>query len=137
MLYVCFVDDISIPHTWRTVGSPNNRFYIMFKMGYLIGQESAYRWDPFVLTLPEGNDTGSNLASGIQDLLNGFAVTFHFEVIYHAARGTISIEAKSEGMDCHSLFDIPSDFGTMTWESNSYAGNDWKNRGSYSSIRNK
>ena len=33
-------------------------------------------YDPFVLTLPEGIYTGANLASGIQDLLKGFAVTF-------------------------------------------------------------
>ena len=39
----------------------------------------------------------------IKDLLNGFAVTFNFEVIYHAARGTIIIEAKSEGMSSHKL----------------------------------
>ena len=26
---VCYVDDVSIPHTWRTVGSHNNKFYII------------------------------------------------------------------------------------------------------------
>ena len=49
-------------------------------MGYLIGGGTdmtvAYNYDPFVLTLPECNYTGAHLASGIQDLLNGFAVTF-------------------------------------------------------------
>ena len=34
-----------------------------------------HSYDPFVLTF-EGTYTGANLASGIQDLLNGFAVTF-------------------------------------------------------------
>ena len=98
-------------------------------MGYLNGFECAYRWDPFILTLPEGNYKGSNLAAAIQDLLNGFAVTFDFEVVYHPARGTISIEAKSEGMGSHNKFYIPSDFGLMTWEgSNSYADYPWKNR---------
>ena len=101
---VCYVDDISIPHTWRTIESHNNKFYIIFKMEYLNGSEMAYNWDPFVLTLPEGNYTGANLATAIQDLLNGFAVTFDFEVIYHPARGTITIEAKSEGMDSHNKF---------------------------------
>ena len=43
-----------------------------------------------------------------------FAVTFDFEVVYHAARGTISIEAKPEGMDSHDKFHIPSDFGICT-----------------------
>ena len=54
------------------------------------------------------------MASGIQDLLNGFAVTFGFEVLYHPARGTITIEAKYEGMGSHNKFCIPSDFGIMT-----------------------
>ena len=71
-------------------------------MEYLNGIELAYNWNPFVLTLPEGNYTGANLATGIQDLLNGFAVTFGFEVIYHPASGSFTIEAKPEGMDSHS-----------------------------------
>ena len=28
---VCYVDDISIPHTWRTVETYNNKFYIILK----------------------------------------------------------------------------------------------------------
>ena len=103
---VCYVDDISIPHTWWTIESHNNKFYIIFEMGYLIGGGTdmtvAYNYDPLVLHLPEGNCTGANLASGIQDLLNGFAPTFGFEVLYHPARGTITIEAKSEGMGSHN-----------------------------------
>ena len=74
----------------------------MFKYRCLNGFEFAYRWNPYVLILPAGNYTVANLASGIQDLLNGFAITFDLEVRYHAARGTITIEAKSEGMDSHN-----------------------------------
>ena len=66
--------------------------------------------DPYVLILFGCNYTGANLASGIQGLLNGFAVTFDFEVLYHPARGTITIEAKPEGMDFHNKFYIPSGF---------------------------
>ena len=65
-----------------------------------------YNYDPYVLTLPEGNYTGANLATAIQELLNGFAVTFGFEVLYHPARGTITIEAKPEGMDSQNKFYI-------------------------------
>ena len=68
----------------------------------------AYNYDAFVLILHGGNYTGANLATGIQDLLNGFAVTFDFEVLYHPARGTTTIAAKSEGMGYHSNFYIPS-----------------------------
>ena len=103
---VCHVDDISIPHTWRTIESHNNKFYIIFKMRYLSGGGTdmtvEYNYGPYVLTLLEGNYTGANLASGIQELLNGFASTFDFGVLYHPARGTTTIEAKPEGMDSHN-----------------------------------
>ena len=67
------------------------------------------------------------MASGIQDLLNGFAVTFGFEVLCHPARGTITIEAKSEGMGSHNKFYIPSGLGIMTWMSSIDSGYPWKN----------
>ena len=28
---VCYVDDISIPHTWRTTEIHHNKFYMVFK----------------------------------------------------------------------------------------------------------
>ena len=28
---VCYIDDISIPHTWRTIETHNNKFYIIFQ----------------------------------------------------------------------------------------------------------
>ena len=67
------------------------------------------------LTVPGGIYTGANLASGIQDLLNGCAVTFGFEVLCHPARGTITMYTKYEGMGSHNNCDIPNDFGIMTW----------------------
>ena len=67
------------------------------------------------------------MASGIQELLNGFAATFDVEVLYHPARGTITIEAKCEGMDSHNKFNIPSDFGIMTWMSSTDSDYPWKN----------
>ena len=100
-------------------------------MGCLLGSGLggvAYNYDAFVLTVPEGHHTGANLASGIQDLLNGFAVTFDFEVLYHPARGTITIESKSEGMGSHNEFYIPSDLGIMTWMSSTDSDYPWENR---------
>ena len=76
-----------------------------------------YNYNPHVLTLPEGNYTGPQMAAAVQDLLNCFAVTFGFGVLYHSARGTITIEAKFEGMDEHNKLYIPSGFGMMTWMS--------------------
>ena len=52
--------------------------------GYDIAEE--YNYDPYVLTLPEGNYTGPQLASAIQELLNNFAVAFGFEVISSCKR---------------------------------------------------
>ena len=68
------------------------------------------------------------MAAAIQELLNGFAVTFDFEVLYHSARGTITIEAKPEAMDEHNKFYIPSDFGIMTWMSSTDSDYPWQNR---------
>ena len=68
------------------------------------------------------------MAAAIQELLKGFNVTFDFEVLYHAARGAITIEAKSEGMDEHNDFYIPSDFGILTWVSSTGSDYPWNNR---------
>ena len=66
---VCYVGDICIPHTWRTIESHNNKLYIIFKMEYLAGGGSEmteeYNWDAFILTIPEGNSTGVSLAVAI------------------------------------------------------------------------
>ena len=125
---VCFVYDISIPHTWRTVES-HNKFYIIFKYEYLVGggyeTTVAYNYHPYVLTLPEGNYTGANLATAVQELLNLFAVTFGFEVLYQPARGSITIEATSEDNATINQFYIPSDFGIMTWMIGTDNGYPW------------
>ena len=68
------------------------------------------------------------MAAAIQELLNGFNVTFDFEVLYHPARGTITIEAKSGNMAEHNKFYIPSDFGIMTWMSSTNGNYPWKHR---------
>ena len=28
---VCYIDDVTIPHTWRTIDSHNNKLYMIFK----------------------------------------------------------------------------------------------------------
>ena len=129
---VCYVDDISIPQTSRTVESHNNDFYIISKMMYLAGggdemtEENNY--NSHVSTLPEGSYTGPQMATVIQELLNGFAVTFDFEVVYHPARGSIAIEAKPEGMDSQNKFYIPNEFGIMTWMNSTDSDYPWRDR---------
>ena len=87
-----------------------------------------YNYDAFILIVPEGNYTGVSLAVAIQDLLNNFAVTFLFEVVYQAARGAITIKATSEGMDANNRFIIPTDFGVLTWLNNTGYDYPWKDR---------
>ena len=58
---VCYVDDICIPHTWRTIESHNNKFYTILRIE-VINEDSTrtYNWLPCVLTLPDGNYNGFN-----------------------------------------------------------------------------
>ena len=125
---VCYVDDICIPHTWRTIESHNNKFYIIL-MTTVVNEDTTrtYNWLPYVLTLPVGNYNGLNLASSIQDLLNANEINFTFEVVYNTATGTIKIEEKSEGIHADNAFDVPSDFGIAYWEAEHNGFYPWKN----------
>ena len=114
-----------IPHTWRTVGSHSNKFYINSKTEYLHGSETPYSWGTYVSILPEGNYTGSNLATSIHELLNGLPDTFTFDVIYHPTRGIISIEGKSEGVSSNNKFLVPSGPGIMNWMINTESRLPW------------
>ena len=122
---VCFVDDISIPHTWRTIESHNSIFYIIVKTETINADTTrTYDWVPYVLTIPEGNYNGYRLATGIQSLLNGLEGNFTFEVIYNTATGTISIEETTEGGI--NTFEVPSDYGISDW-SNNHPEYPWRN----------
>jgi len=125
---VCYVDDICIPHTWRTIESHNNKFYIIL-MTTVVNEDTTrtYNWLPYVLTLPVGNYNGLNLASSIQDLLNANEINFTFEVVYNTATGTIKIEEKSEGIHAGNAFEVPSDFGIAYWEAEHNGVYPWKN----------
>ena len=84
-------------------------------------------WIPYVLNVPEGNYSGSNLVTAIQELLNGLDENFTFEVKYNPARGTVNIEEKSEGIHANNKFRVPSDFGIMNWMSNTDSDYPWRN----------
>ena len=116
---VCFVDDISIPHSWRTIESHNNKLYIVLKTAYLVmdGAEgrAEYNYDAYVLEIPEGNYTGISLAAAIQETLS-FATSFEFEVIYNAPRGSITIQTTiSSGINSNNSFIVKSDSGVAAW----------------------
>ena len=112
---VCYVDDISIPHTWRTIESYNNKFYIILRTTVVNADTTeTYNWFPYVLTLEEGNYDGYRLASGLQDLINSIEINFTFEVKYNTATGSIKINETTEGSG--NTFDVPSDFGITQWD---------------------
>ena len=122
---VCYVDDISIPHTWRTIESYNIKFYVVLKTTVVNSDTTeTYNWLPYVLIIPEGNYDGYRLATGIQDILNSIEINFTFEVKYNTATGTIKIEETSEGGS--NTFEIPSDYGITDWLNN-HSGYSWRN----------
>ena len=46
---VCYVDNISIPHTWRTIEAYNNKFYIILKTTVINDNSTEpYNWLPCV-----------------------------------------------------------------------------------------
>ena len=123
---VCYVDDISIPHTWRTIESYNNKFYIILKTTVVNADTTeTYNWFPYVLTLEEGNYDGYRLASGLQDLINSIEINFTFEVKYNTATGSIKITETSSGSG--NTFDVPSDYGIIQWDIETNNQFPWRN----------
>ena len=124
---VCYVDDISIPHAWRTIESHNDKFYIILKTETINDDSTrTYDWLPYVLTIPEGKYNGYRLVSGIQGLLNNLEdLNFTFEVIYNTATGAIKIEETTQGQ--LNTFAVPSDFGIMQWETDHNGFYPWRN----------
>ena len=123
---VCYVDDISIPHTWRTIESYINKVYITRRTTVVNSDTTeTYNWLPYVLTIPESNYDGYRLASGIQDLLNSLEINFTFEVKYNTATGNIKIEETSEGAS--NAFEIPSDYCITQWDIETNNQYPWRN----------
>jgi hypothetical protein len=123
---VCYVDDISIPHTWRTIESYNNKFYIILRTTVVNPDTTAtYNWFPYMITIPDGNYDGYRLASGMQDLLNSIEINFTFEVKYNTATGSIKIEETTEGSG--NAFDVPTDLGVATWDTETNNQYPWRN----------
>ena len=96
-----------------THGGPPNLmivfFYITLRTEVINdGTTRTYNLLPYVLSLPNGNDNGYNLASSIQDLLNANEINFTFEVVYNTATGTIKIEKnlKEFMLVIHSVYQV-------------------------------
>ena len=101
---VCYIDDISIPHSWYTIEDFHNTLYIQRTYG-------GMRIDGTVISIPIGNYNASRLASTINDLVQQRYTDTNYpddemSCTYDSARGTIKITATFE-------FQILSDFRTM------------------------
>ena len=59
---ICYIDDISIPHTWYTIEDYNNQLYIEATNPDLSLSES-------ILTVQSGNYTASSLATMLNNIL--------------------------------------------------------------------
>ena len=123
---VCYIDAICIPHTWRSIENHNNKLHIIIKRYLPNASFINWSWNPYVLTIPEGNYTGSNLASAIQEQLS-FIQNVTISVSYSSARGTINISStQNEGVVDELYFIVASDFGAMT--STLGGGVPWRDR---------
>ena len=101
---VCYIDEISIPHSWYTIEDFNNTLYIQRTYG-------GMRIDGPVITIPIWNYYASRLASTIQDLVQQRYTDTNYPddeitCTYDNARGTINITATF-------AFQILSDVRTM------------------------
>ena len=61
---VCYIDDISIPHTWYTIEEHlNNTLYIIT---FQMNPDTPTWYHTLALEIPSGNYTGSSLAMALQ-----------------------------------------------------------------------
>ena len=86
---VCYIDDISIPHTWYTIEENlNNTLYIITTQ---IDPGTTPTWyHPLALEIPAGNYTGSSLAAALQTELNIAEPGHQFVCAYNPAPGSIT-----------------------------------------------
>ena len=81
---VCYIDDISIPHTWYTIEYHNNIMYIEMSNPDLTLSYS-------LIAVPRGNYTASSLVSLIESLLQTIFPDYGFSCIYNHNVGTFQI----------------------------------------------
>ena len=80
---VCYIDDISIPHTWYTIGDYNNKLYIEATKADLT--VSAY-----ILSVASGNYTASSLATSLNNILQTRFPNDNCSCVYNISVGTIT-----------------------------------------------
>ena len=83
---VCYIDDISIPHTWYTIEDYNNKLYIE-------GTNPDLSLSASILTVKNGNYTASSLSSTLNSILQTRFPNDNFSCIYNVSVGTITISS--------------------------------------------
>ena len=83
---VCYIDDISIPHSWYSVEEYNNRLYIQYQN---LSIERGH--DFIVAVMPPGNYTGITFASTLQAELQKKIPSM--TCVYNPSRGNITFKA--------------------------------------------
>ena len=103
---VCYIDDISIPHTWYTIEEHlnNTLFIVTTKME----NDVPIWYHTLALEIPSGNHTGSSLALALQAELQFAEPDHQIVCIYNNATGSITIRSSNV-----LLFSILSDYQVM------------------------
>ena len=90
---VCYIDDISIPHTWYTIEENlNNTLYLITTQ---MNTDAPSWHHTLALETPSGNYTGSFLALALQTELQFAEPDHQFVCIYNPATGSITIRSET------------------------------------------
>ena len=99
----CWIDDVSIPHTWYTVENFNSNLYIRVVATGNIDKR---------INLTQKNYTGSTLATELQTQLNN-AFTESFTVTYFSPTGRLNISISTNNFIIYTETELENN--TMTW----------------------
>jgi len=86
---VCYIDDVSIPVSWPTIGDRNNKLY------YRVSFDGNDYW--FVVALETENHNGVSLAQALQDALNAQVAAFFepdritFQLTYNVVDNKLTV----------------------------------------------
>ena len=87
---VCYIDDISTPHTWYTIENYNNQLCIETASNSIANAS--------IVTIPNGNYTASSLASTLTLTFQARFLEISFSCNYNNNVGTIKITNSSNSL---------------------------------------
>ena len=121
---MCYIGDISIPHSWYSIEDPNNKLYMKRVYG-----DNGSQTTGTSLTIPVGNYNTARLASTIQNLLreryDGDINSPNDEMTctYENARGTVKISANNPFQilsDSEAIYLTKNAGPTFLWVGNNH-----------------